>query len=151
MRTPETFAEWCDLFNEFKERINDEENLKAAYEGSFEFVPGAAELFSEKFLQAINERLKLAQSRFDRDMSHARGSEGEISRALSALKRELKIIYRFSVMPCTAGTESLSGCCDIVTDAAKTIESSLINSAKNDRSGKLSVMVKNAQISNITV
>lgn len=146
MAYPETFAEWCELFDEFKERINDEQNLKYAYSGSFDPSVDTAEMWAEAFLAAVNERLKLAQKRFERDYSHAR-SDIEIQSSLSSLKRELKLIYKFMCMPCIEKIESLDGCCDIVTNAAKNIETSLLDSAKADRSGKLAVFVRNARIS----
>lgn len=150
MKVPETFSEWCDLFDKFRNRICDEEVLEAASSAEFDDTPIVADMWAEEFLNAINDRLKLAQKRFDRDMSHSNGSEAEIHRILLSLKRELKYIYQFSVIPCTLGSKSLEDSGEIVLTAAKTIEASLSDSAKNDRSGKLSVIVKNIKLSDIT-
>lgn len=150
MKVPVTFSEWCDLFGNFKNRLYDEEVLEAASQAEFDDTPIVAEMWAEEYLNAINDRLKLAQKRFERDMSHANGSEAEIHRILLSLKKELKFIYKFSQIPCTKESESLENTGDIVLTAAKTIESSISDSAKNDRSGKLSVIVKNIKLSEIT-
>lgn len=149
MNYPETFAEWSRLFDDFKNRINDTDTLEAAYKGIFEPSGGTAEIWAEEFLDALNERLKLAQKRFDRDLSHAR-SDTEIQSALSSLKRELKLIYKFAGLPCANGIKSLDDRCDMVVKAAENMESSLLNSAKADRSGKLAVFVRNARITRLT-
>lgn len=150
MNVPETFSEWCDLFDDFRNRRRDDEVLEAAASAEFDDTPIVAEMWAEEYLNSINDRLKLAQKRFERDMSYAKGSEAEIHRTLLSLKRELKFIYSFATIPCTIESESLQDTGDIVLTAARTIESSLSNSAKNDRSGKLSVIVKNIKLSDIT-
>ena len=150
MKIPETFAEWCDIFDDFRNRRCDEEILEAASSAEFDDTAVVAEMWAEEFLNAVNDRIKLAQKRFERDMSHIGNSEADIHRALLSLKRELKYIYSFSVIPCTMSSESLKNTGELVISAAKTIESSLADSARNDRSGKLSVIVKNIKLSDIT-
>lgn len=149
MDRPETFAEWSMLFDNFKQRINDEETFRAASEGTFDPNCGTADIWAEEYLEAINERLRSAQKRFERDLLHAH-SDAEIYASLCSLKRELKLIYRFADLPCTEKIESLDGCCDIVTKAAENIESSLISSSSADRSGKLAIFIKNAHLTKLS-
>ncbi|MBQ5331665.1 MAG: hypothetical protein J6K92_00165, partial [Oscillospiraceae bacterium] len=92
MNVPETFSEWCDLFDDFRNRRRDDEVLEAAASAEFDDTPIVAEMWAEEYLNAINDRLKLAQKRFERDMSYAKGSDADIHRALFSLKRELKYI-----------------------------------------------------------
>lgn len=149
MDRPETFAEWSMLFDDFKQRINDAEVFHAAFEGTFDPECGTADIWAEEYLGALNERLHSAQKRFERDLSHTH-SDIEIQAALGSLKRELKLIYKFACLPCTEGIKSLDNCCDIVTNAAASIESSLISSSTADRSGKLAVFIKNARLTNLS-
>lgn len=149
MNRPETFAEWSLLFDDFKRRINDEESFHAAFDGSFDPNCGTADMWAEEYLGALNERLRSAQKRFERDLSHAH-SDTEIQAALGSLKRELKLIYRFASLPCTENIESLDDCRGIVIKAAESIESSLLSSSAADRSGKLAVFIKNARLTKLS-
>lgn len=149
MNLPESFAEWCDLFDDFKNRLHDEEILKAASMAKFDDTPIVAEMWTNEYLSAINDRIRIAQKRFDRDMTYAKGNEADIYRALTALKRELKYIYKFADIPCCKEVEGLKDTKNIVLQAANTIENSLTESAKADRSGKLSGLIKSIKLSDI--
>lgn len=146
MNTPITFAEWSDLFDMIKKRLNDAETLEAAQNGTYDMQPITAELWMEEFTSAINERLNLANQRFKRDFSASAGSEGRIIQAISSLKKELVFVYKLSKIPCVPNAAK-EKCAKIVTDSAKKLESSLMDSAKSDRSGKLGILIRNAEIS----
>ncbi len=148
MNAPVTFAEWSDLFDMVKKRLNDAETLEAAQNGTYDMQPIAAELWMEEFTAAINERLNLANQRFKRDFSVSAGSEGRIIQALSSLKKELIFVYKLSKIPCIPKVAK-EKCVELVTDSAKKLESSLMDSAKSDRSGKLGVLIRNADISKL--
>lgn len=149
MQPPVTFAEWSDLFDRLKENGYEEELMEAAYGGKFNWEPGSAELWAEELAEVLKARIEMARKRFDRDLSHSRGNEGAIARSLMQLKRDLKYALKLSRLPCIPD-EQKPLYADMVRKAAEQLASSLESSAKSeDRSGKLSVLVKRADISNL--
>lgn len=149
MKPPVTFAEWSDIFDRLKENGYEEELLEAVYSGTFSWDPGSSELWAEDFAEVLGVRIEMAKKRFDRDLSHSRGNEGAIVRSLTQLKKDLRYALKLSQLPCIPD-EQKPLYADIVQKAAEQFASSLESSARSeDRSGKLSVLVKKTDISNL--
>lgn len=142
---PKTYAEWTEIFAVLADRSADEEVLGAMREGSIEWQSGVADRFSQKLIETVNGRMDRATDRFNKEMSRAAGAERAIVGALTALRRELAFLL--DVMGISAiPEEHRERFRSIVKTQAATIQSSLDDSARRDRSGKLASIVRNTKI-----
>lgn len=149
MQSPNSFAEWSDLFDRLKSGGYEDELLKAAQGGSFEWEAGVAELWTEDFAEVLKARIEIAKKRFDRDFSHSCRDEGSIYRALIQLKKDLCYALTLSQLPCIPD-EQKPLYADLIRKAAIQFATSLENSARlEDRSGKLAMIVKKVNIENL--
>lgn len=145
IRAPHTYAEWADVLKAYKEKSDDSAVLKAIQQGTIEWQSGVAERFTEKFLSATNARLNAAADKFQKDISRAAGSEGAVIQALLSMRKELAFLMQAANIPAVP-EEQRSQFIDIVRKQADSVQSSLEDSAKRDRSGKLSSIIRNHKV-----
>ena len=149
LSAPSTYAEWSDLLNRLKEKEDDDTILRAMRSGTLAWQAGVAERFSKKLIEVVNFRMNMASDRFQKSMSHSRGQEREIVQALTSLRRELAFLLQVVDLPAIPAKDRQQYA-DLVTQQASKIQKSLEESAKRDRSGKLSVIVKNNRVDKLT-
>ncbi len=145
IREPHTYAEWNEVLKEYKAKGNDADVLQAMQQGTIEWQSGVAERFSRKLLEATNARLNAASDKFQRDMTHSRGSEGGLVQALLDMRKELAFLARAVNIPAVP-EEQRKQFVQIVLDQANQIQSSLEDTAKQDYSGKLSSIIRNHRV-----
>ena len=145
MTAPQTYAEWSALLERFQRREKDEETLDAMRRGTVAWQSGVAERFSKKLIDAVNARMNAASDRFQRDLSHARGSDGEVVRALLALRREMSFLYSAVSLP-TLPERERTQYAALVREQADNMQKSLEDSARTDRSGKMASLVRNNKV-----
>lgn len=148
MKSPDTYAEWVEAFDAFRQRENDEENMEAMESGTFIWEPVVAEMFMKEMISAIEKRLGDAQKRFQKSTAHFGGSDNEMTAMLISLRREMKFIMRFASLD-VLGDERRSQLRKMVSDAADRIQSSLESSAASDRSGRTAVILKNHRVNDL--
>ena len=149
MQAPGTFAEWSDLFDRLRTAGYEDELLKAAREGTFEWEPVTADLWAEELMKTIQARINMAKKRFDRDYSNSKGNEGAIDRALIQLKKDLRYAMSLSEIPCIPD-EQRPVYADEVQKTAEQFANSLEETAKTgDRTGKILMLIKKADIRNL--
>ena len=90
--------------------------------GSIQWQSGVAERFSRKLIEAVNFRMNAASDKFQKDLSRSHGQEGAIVQAILSLRKEM------------------------VIEQADNMQKSLEDSAKNDRSGRMSSIVRNHRV-----
>lgn len=142
---PHTYAEWSGILDQLKEKRDDETLLQVMQEGTIEWQTGVAERFSKKLIAVVNYRLNAATDRFQRDISHAQGQERVIVQALLALRRELSFLSRVINLPALPEKDR-EQYHQLVISQANSIQKSLEDSARKDRSGKLSSLVRNNRV-----
>lgn len=142
---PHTYAEWVGVLDQLKDKSDDEAVVQAMQAGTIEWQSGVAERFSKKLITVINFRLNAATDRFQREMSHAQGQERVIVQALLALRRELAFLARAISLPALPDKDR-EQYRQLVVRQADNIQKSLEDSAKKDRSGKLSSLVRNNRV-----
>lgn len=145
IRPPHTYAEWSSIINELKLKTDDEAVLEAMKKGTLEWQSGVAERFTKKLVDAVNYRINSASDKFQKNISHASGREGAIVQALLSLRKELRFLAEVVTIPPIPKDISDMYYNIIVGDAEK-IQSSLEESAKHDRSGKLYSIIKNNRV-----
>lgn len=142
---PHTYAEWVAVLTTFKNKTDDEEVIKAMKAGTVEWQSGVAERFSKKLIDAVNARMNVASDKFQKDLSRARGQEGAIVQAILALRKEMAFLARAIDLP-TLPDRERQHYLNLVIEQANNMQKSLEDSAKNDRSGKLSSIIRNHKV-----
>ncbi len=145
LTVPNTYAEWVSVLDELKNKSNDEEVLQLMQKGTIEWQSGVAERFSKKLIDTVNLRMNSAVDKFQKEMTRSRGEERAIVGALIALRKELIFLSKAISIPALPEKDRQQYC-QLVMNQACSIQSSLEDSAKADRSGKLSSIVRNNKV-----
>ena len=142
---PRTYAEWVAVLDMLKSKVDDESILIAMQQGSIEWQSGVAERFAKKLIDVINFRMNSGSDKFQKEMGRAYGQERVIVQALLALRKEmcfLSKVINLSAIP----EKDRQHYYQLVISQANSMQSSLEDSAKKDRSGKLASIVRNNKV-----
>lgn len=143
--SPSTYAQWISVIDNLKNKTDDEMTLSAMQRGTIEWQTGVAERFSKKLIEAVNCRLNAATDKFQKDMSRSYGQESSIVQALLSLRKELVFLSKAVDLPAIPETDR-KHYKKLILDQANTIQVSLEDSAKTDRTGKLSSIIRNHRV-----
>lgn len=146
-KPPVTYAEWAELLDKFRKRIDDKEVMAAMQKGTLVWQAGVAERFAQKLIDTINARMNAAIDKFQKDMQRTNGHEGAIIQALLSLRNEFGFLHQAINLPVIPEKDRprFSG---LVREQADKVQASLEDSAKRDRTGKLSSIVRNHKVNN---
>lgn len=142
---PHTYAEWADALAALQAGADDQSVLEAMRQGSVAWQDGVAERFSKRLIDAVNFRMDAASDKFQKALTRARGQESVVVQALLTLRRELRFLAEVIQLPALP-EETRKKYGQLVVEQADQMQSSLEASAKEDRSGKLSHIVRNHRI-----
>ena len=142
---PHTYSEWVSVLDMLKSKTDDEAVLEAMLKGSIEWQSGVAERFAKKLVDTINHRMNIASDKFQKEMSRAYGQERAIVQALLALRKEMCFLAKAINLPAIPQKDR-EQYHKLVIDQANTMQKSLEDSAKKDRTGKLSSIVRNHKV-----
>lgn len=145
MSAPHTYSEWSSVLAVFKERSNDDEVLVAMKTGTLEWQSGVAERFSKKLIDAVNTRMNMATDRFQKEMNRSGGLESAIVQAILSLRKEMMFLADVINIPAIPEMERQQYQ-NLVLEQANNMQKSLEDSAKMDRSGKMSSIVRNHKV-----
>ena len=143
--TPHTYSEWVTVLTVLKNKTDDEEVIKKMKAGTVEWQSGVAERFSKRLIDAVNTRMNAASDKFQIDLSRAHGQEGAIVQAILALRKEMAFLAEAINLPELPDKER-QYYLNLVLEQANNMQKSLEDSAKHDRSGKLSSIVRNHKV-----
>jgi len=148
-KIPVNYAEWCDLFDEIASSARDEDYVDTISKGAISWSSGVAERFIKSASDMIRTRVNNAQDVYQRQMKNARGVTSNISNAFIALNKEYRYVYKLaSALPIP--DEYRQQVMQMVQDQADTTQRSLEDSAKADRTGHLTTLVRNAHINRLS-
>ncbi len=145
IKSPHTYAEWVAILDLLKNKAEDENVLLAMQSGTVKWQSGVAERFSKKLIDVVNYRMNGATDKFQKEMSRSLGQERAIVQALLALRKELLFLSKVIDLPALPDRER-QYYYELVLSQANSIQNSLEDSAKKDRSGKLSSIVRNNRV-----
>ena len=145
MNAPSTYSEWMGVITKFKNRTDDEATLALMQCGTLDWQSGVAERFAQRLIDAVNFRMNAATDRFQREMNHAYGQERVIVQALIGLRRELSFLAKAINLPVIPEKDRRQYV-QLVYDQADSIQNSLEDSAKRDRTGKLASIIRNNKV-----
>lgn len=142
---PRTYAEWVTVLDKLKNKADDEAVLYAMQKGTIEWQSGVAERFAKKLIDAINYRMNSATDKFQKDMTRTQGQERAIVQALLALRKEFRFLAQAINLPALPEKDR-QHYYRLVICQANAVQSSLEDSAKRDRTGKLASIVRNNKV-----
>lgn len=142
---PSTYSEWLDLLEDLKNKTDDLSVLEAMKKGTIEWQSGVAERFSKRLIDTINYRMDCAIDKFQKDMNRSKGEERNIVQAIIALRKEFMFFSKVIDLPAIPENDR-QHYCQLVSSQINSIQESLEESAKKDRSGKLSSIVRNNKV-----
>ncbi len=145
LKPPHTYAEWVQILDILKNKTEDAEVLEAMLQGTVEWQTGVAERFAQKLIDTINFRMNKATDKFQTEMSRSMGQERAIVQALLALRKELSFLAKAISLPAIPEKDR-EHYRQLVLKQAESIQNSLEDSAKKDRTGKLLSIVRNNRV-----
>lgn len=146
IRPPSTYAEWVSILDIFDKKIgNDEATISAMRQGTLNWQSGVAERFTKKLTEVINDRLNAASDKFQRDINHTMGQDCLVIQALLRLRMEIENVFKITELNCVPEKYRVEYG-RLVLEHADKMQKSLDLSARNDRTGKLSAIVRNHRV-----
>jgi hypothetical protein len=145
MNAPSTYAKWAELLDMLKNNTNDPDVLAALKQGSISWQTGVAERFAQKLIDTVNSRMNAASDKFQKDISQSTGQVGAIVQAILALRKEMAFLCTAVDLPAIPEKDR-AGYCALVQGQADKMQTSLEDSAKKDRSGKMSSIIRNHKV-----
>lgn len=145
IQPPKTYSEWVEILKLLKEKADDVAVLNAMQKGNIEWQSGVAERFSAKLIDVINSRMNEATDKFQRDLSYTRGQESLIVQALITLRKELDFLSKAINLPVIPECDR-SQYYQLVRQQADSIQASLEDSAKNDRTGRMLNIIRSNKV-----
>ena len=142
---PHTYSEWVAVLDMLKAKSDDEAVLEAMLQGAIEWQSGVAERFAKKLVDVINFRMNSASDKFQKEMGRAYGQERAIVQALLALRKEMCFLSKAINLPAIPEKDR-NQYHQLVISQANSMQSSLEDSAKKDRTGKLASIVRNNRV-----
>ena len=139
--SPSSYAQWSECLDELRGGNNDEACLARLNSGALSWSGGVAPKFVERINDEINRRLDICSKRLTRDLQLG-AQETTIVRAIVQARHQLDFVHRLchlSALPETT-RQQLAG---EVAKFAQRAQSSLQDSAKADRSGRLEGLFRN--------
>ena len=148
MNIATNYAQWCELFDTIAKDIRDDEYIAAVAAGSIPWTSGVAERFVQSAADMIRSRVNKAQDKYQQQIQNARGNMNNVLSALQTLKKEYVYVYQLAkALPIPP--EHRDRIARMVQDQADQTQRSLEQTAASDRTGHLSVMVRNARMNKL--
>lgn len=142
---PHTYSEWVSILELFKSKSNDAEVLSAMKKGTLEWQSGVAERFARRLIDAVNYRMNTASDKFQKEFSRSYGQESAVVQALLSLRKEMAFLSQAVSLP-VLPEKDRQYYLNLVLSQADAVQKSLEDSAKKDRSGKMSSIVRNHKV-----
>ena len=139
---PTTYSEWAEVLEMFKGGQQTDQVIEQMKMGKIEWQTGVAERFMKRLNEAIDERLQRATKQFQLNFSRSGNSEREILQSLMTLRKELLSIQSAVNLPALP-EDTRQQLIDVIKEQRQQIQQSLEETAKSDRTGKLSSLVRN--------
>lgn len=136
-----SYAQWSNCLEALSKGDDDEACLKRLSAGSLSWTGGVAPMFVERVSQEVQRRLGICSTRLTRDLQSG-GQETVIVRAIVQARQQLDFVHRLCHLPALPETTRQQLAAEVARFAQRA-QSSLQDSAKVDRSGRLEVLFKN--------
>ena len=146
MAPPNTYAQWMALLDCFMQGAMDDALIGAARGGSLSWTQGYGDRFARALAGALNKRIDTARDCFTKQIS--RGASVNLVSSLISLRKEYTYTLRFALavpVP-TAYRDDFKR---LVMDEAEKTQKALEESAKHDRTGRQSSVIRNHRVDHL--
>ena len=141
---PQTYAQWSACLDELAHGVNDELCLARMGRGQLPWTGGVAPLFAQRLSDELQRRLQRCAERLTRDLGHSR-AEAHVVHSILQARQQLFFMHRLCLLP-TLPQDLRSQLQDEVQRFAERSQSSLLSSAKAERSGRLASLLQHNPI-----
>lgn len=139
--TLQTYAQWSACLDQLAAGHQDEQCLLEMRQGSLSVTGGVMPLFSKRLADEFNARLSRCSEQLTRDLRQS-AEEGQVVLAILNARKNLAFLHRLAHVPSFPDTLR-THLADEVRKFAQRAQSSLEDSAKTDRSGRLRIVLRN--------
>lgn len=141
---PQNYSDWVKILELLKNKSDDIEILNVMKAGKIEWQSGVAERFLKRLTDSVNFRLNNATDKFQKEISRS-GDEYNVVHSVINLRKELIFLSQVVDIPAIPEKQRTQ-LVSMVLEQANNIQNSLEESAKKDRSGKLSSIIRNNKV-----
>ena len=142
MKTPVSYAEWVDSFEQFKAGARDEEIILLMEQGHIEWTKGVAERLTQQLYETIDYRLRKSSDQLQKELNLCNGNETALVKAILSARKRLAVLKRVAHLP--AFPEQVRETMwKLLHDYAKSAQQSLEDSAVTDRTGRIRSLIRN--------
>ena len=146
---PQTYLEWTKVLDMLKNKQNDDEVLQAMLKGKLVWQTGVADRFAKRLTDTINYRMNQATERFQKELNRGNGQEMDIVNALLGVRKEFAFLAKAINLP-VIPLKDRNQYHQLVLSQADSIQASLEESAKKDRTGKLLSIIRNNRVNDMS-
>lgn len=147
MPIPRTYYDWSLLLKALKDKLSDEDVIAAMEKGEFIWQADSSARLVRRIFNCIRTRTEIAHDKFRNESQHF-SEEANIVKAMIALRKEFKFLLKIS---------EISNFPEIVQqkirkyiqETADEVQTSLENSTKNDKIGRVHSIIKNNKINSL--
>lgn len=145
-KPPCTYAQWLDLIDDFKDKVDDGEVIAAMKQGTLDWQPGVSERFCKSLIDAANFRMNAAVDRFNGELGRVGSGERGLVNAMITLRQEYATIANALNLQALPEETRLSFV-RIVKEEADQRQKSLEGSASGaDKTGRMKYLVKQTPV-----
>lgn len=149
MNSPTTYQEWLLCFDKIREGTQDQQILEIMRNGKITLEGGVGARFAEQLSQLVQFRIQKSADNFSKSLGRGRMDQHVLHQAMLRMRKEYKFLIDLSSVPAIPKEYSeivISG----ITKNAEALQSTLEESSKKeDRSGTLTMLVKQNPVSNL--
>ncbi len=143
--TPRTYLEWVGCLDAIDRNEDMESMVFLAQEEELEWTSGVAERFTTRLCGLIDRMLTHAAEKVQINLDRVSGDEMAITFALLDARKAFRQAYALASLPVLPESTKTS-IQELVLQAARTMNDSLEESAKRDRTGKMLRLVRNVPV-----
>jgi hypothetical protein len=142
MIPPKYYSEWVQWLHQLKEPGQEDEKILSVLErGKLEWTPGVADKILNCTYDVIETKLRYTTKLFQQELDHACGQEAAIISAIINARKRFDLLFRLcrlAVFP----DEVKDSLRNVVSKYVEDSQKALLESAKHDRTGQLSYIIR---------
>ncbi len=139
--SPRTYSEWSACLDVLEAGLDDAATIAVMRQGTLDWTGGVAEMFSRRIAGTLDVKLQRCADQMARQLG-AGGDEVTIVRAMTNTRTILRNLHEMATLPVFPAVLSEHLSSELQRYAQRT-QQSLEDSAKSDRTGRLSGLIRN--------
>lgn len=144
-KPPQTYLEWVNCIDSVHRNDDVDSIIRLMEQGDLDWTSGVAERFTRRLCELIDKKIKEASDQFQIDMRRSTGTEIDTAHALLSMRRTYTLVFRLASIPVLSDNAG-SSVREMVQKSFEATKKSLEESAKKDRTGQMSRLIRNISI-----